>query len=125
MFRSYDVSNYQISSEQVLRWPKHVIFENSIAYIRNNALVNAALRDYVRWNVAVNFTMLKNEAAVLRLGVYDLLQKINNMSVNLSQNTLTYSNSNVLGNYYMATFTYNMRPTGASKKVGGRSLLLF
>ncbi len=125
VFRSYDVSNYQISSDQVLRWPKHVIFENSIAYIRNNALVNAALRDYVRWNAAVNFTMLKNEAAVLRLGVYDLLQKINNMSVNLSQNTLTYSNSNVLGNYYMATFTYNMRPTGASKKVGGRSLLLF
>ncbi len=125
VFRSYDVSSYQLSSEQVLRWPKHVIIENSVAYIRNNAFVSDALRDYVKWSAAVNFTMLKNDAGVLRLGVYDLLRKINNTAVNLSQNTLTYSNSNVLGNYYMATFTYNLRPTGANKKVGGRSLLLF
>jgi hypothetical protein len=69
--------------------------------------------------------MLKNEAGVLRLGVNDILKKLNNTSVNINQNMLTYSNSNVLGNYYMATFTYNLRPTGAKKKVGGQSLFMF
>ncbi len=125
IFKSYNVSDYQLSSEQVLRWPKHVIFENSVTYIRNNSFVSPSLREVIRWNAAVNFTMLKNEAGVLRLGVYDLLKEMNNTGVDLSQNTLTYSNSNVLGNYYMATFTYNIRPTGAKKKVGGQSLLLF
>jgi len=125
IFKSYSAYDYQISSEQILRWPKHVIFENNIAYIKNNAFVSASLREFVRWNAAINITMLKNEAGVLRLGVYDLLRKMNNTSVDISQNMLSYSNSNVLGNYYMATFTYNLRPSGAKKKVGGQSLFLF
>lgn len=125
IFKSYSTNDYEISSEQILRWPKHIIFENNIAYVRNNSFVAASLREFVRWNAAVNITMLKNEAGVLRLGVYDLLKKMNNTSVDISQNMLRYSNSNVLGNYYMATFTYNIRPTGAKKKVGGQSLLLF
>ena len=125
IFKSYNTVDYEISSEQIVRWPKHVIFENNIAYVKNNAFVTASLRDFVRWNAAVNITMFKNEAAVLRLGVYDILKKINNTSVTINQNMLTYSNSNVLGNYYMATFTYNLRPTGAKKKVGGQSLFLF
>ncbi|WP_223708617.1 outer membrane beta-barrel protein [Niabella beijingensis] len=125
LFQSYDVTSYEISSEQILRWPKHIILENNIAFIRNSAFVDPSLREYVRWNAAVNITMFKNEAGVLRLGVNDILKKINNTQVILSQNMLKYSNGNVLGNYYMATFTYNIRPTGAKKKVGGQSLLLF
>ncbi|RYY68402.1 MAG: TonB-dependent receptor [Chitinophagaceae bacterium] len=125
IFKSYSTTDYEISSEQILRWPKHIIFENNVAYVRNNSFVAAPLREFVRWSAAVNITMLKNEAGVLRLGVYDLLRKMNNTSVDISQNMLRYSNSNVLGNYYMATFTYNLRPTGAKKKVGGQSLLLF
>jgi hypothetical protein len=125
IFKSYHTVDYEISSEQILRWPKHVIFENSVAYVKNNSFVTGALRDFVRWNAAVNITMLKNDAGVLRLGVYDILKKMNNTSVTINQNMLTYSNSNVLGNYYMATFTYNLRPTGDKKKVGGQSLLLF
>lgn len=125
VFKSYNTHDYQVSVEQIVRWPKHVIFENNVSYIRNNSFVAASLREFVRWNAAINFTMLKNEAGVLRLGVYDLLRKMNNTSVDISQNMLSYSNSNVLGNYYMATFTYNLRPSGAKKKVGGQSLFLF
>ncbi len=125
IFKSYNITRYEIGSEQIVRWPKHVIFENDISFIKNNSFVDPSLRQFVRWNAAVNFTMLKNEAGVLRLGVYDILKKVNNTSVQLSQNMFEYSDGNVLGNYYMATFTYNLRPTGAKKKVGGQSLLLF
>lgn len=125
LFQSYNVTNYEISSEQILRWPKHIILENNIAFIQNSAIVDPSLRRFVRWNAALNITMMKNEAGVLRLGVYDILRKMNNTDVVLSQNMLRYSRGNVLGNYYMATFTYNIRPTGAKKKVGGQSLLLF
>jgi hypothetical protein len=125
IFKTFNASDWEISSEQILRWPKHVIFENNIAYVKNSAFVSSALREFIRWNAAVNITMLKNEAGVLRLGVNDILRKINNTSVFMSQNMLSYNSSNFLGNYYMATFTYNMRPSGAKKKVGGQSLFLF
>ena len=125
VFKSYNTHDYELSTEQILRWPKHVILENNIAYTKNNSFVAPSLREFVMWNAAVNITMFKNEAGVLRLGVYDLLRKMNNTSVRISQNMLNYSNSNVLGNYYMATFTYNIRPSGARKKVGGQSLFLF
>lgn len=125
VFKTYTATDFEISSEQIVRWPKHVIFENSIAFVKNNAFVAPSLREFIRWNAAVNITMLKNEAGVLRLGVTDILRKINNTSVQMSQNMLAYNSSNFLGNYYMATFTYNMRPNGAKKKVGGQSLFLF
>gem|GEM_PF-2451647 len=125
IFKSYNTNGYQITSEQIVRWPKHVILENNITYSKNNSFVAAPLRELVRWNAAINITMLKNEAAVLRLGVYDLLRQMNNIEVDIAQNMFSYSNSNVLGNYYMATFTYNLRPSGTKKKVGGQSLFLF
>ncbi|MBS1737738.1 MAG: TonB-dependent receptor [Bacteroidetes bacterium] len=125
IFKSYHSISYEIKSEQILRWPKHVIFENNIAYVKNNSFVVGPQRDYVLWNAAVNFTMFKNEAGVLRLGVYDILKKINDISVTMDQNRLMYNKTNVLGNYYMATFTYNLRPSGTKKKVGGQSLFLF
>lgn len=125
IFKSYNTNGYQITSEQIVRWPKHVILENNITYSKNNSFVDAPLRELVRWNAAINITMLKNEAAVLRLGVYDLLRQMNNIEVDIAQNMFSYSNSNVLGNYYMATFTYNLRPSGTKKKVGGQSLFLF
>jgi hypothetical protein len=60
--------------------------------------------------------MLKNDTGVLRLGVYNILKKMNNTSVTINQNMLAYSKSNLLGNYYIATFTYNLRPRGAKKE---------
>lgn len=124
-FRSYKVFDYEISSDQVLRWPKHIIFENSLGYARNNSVVDPSLRNYIRWNFAVNITMLKDEAGVLRLGVYDILKEMNNIGVSLSQNSLSYNNGNFLGHYFIATFTYNIRAFGAKKKVGGSSLFMF
>ncbi len=125
IFKSYKANTYEISSEQILRWPKHIIFENKVTYVRNNEFVSAALREYVRWDCGINFTMFKNEAAVMRLSAFDILRKMNNTEINIFQNAFTYRKSTVIGNYYMATFTYNLRPSGVKKKVGGQSLLLF
>jgi len=49
-----------------------------------------------------------------------------NINVNVNRNMITTTQRNVLPQYFMATFTYNIRAIGApKKKVGGERLFLF
>ena len=77
----------------------------------------------LRWNAAINLTMLKNDAGVIKLSVNDILARNNSIWVNANRNVVTTSQNNILGRYFMATFTYNVRPAGMKKKVGGRERL--
>ena len=70
-------------------------------------------------NAGVNFTFFADERAVLRLNATDMLNQSQSSYVFLNQNTSTTVYSNIMGQYFMATFTYNMRPSGTKKKVGG------
>lgn len=71
------------------------------------------------WNAGLNFTFFKDERAVLRLYANDILNKTINTDIIPNQNTLQTAYSNVLGQYFLATFTYNLRPSGTKGKVGG------
>lgn len=52
------------------------------------------------WNATLKITILKNKAGVLKPAVY-----------------------NTPGQYFLATFTYNVRTAGVKKKAGGRERL--
>ncbi|GAB3424432.1 outer membrane beta-barrel protein [Niabella aquatica] len=108
-----------IGIEAIMRYIKHVIFDSELRYINNNAFPTANLRKIFMWNAGLNFTFFKDERAVLRLYANDILNKTINTDIIPNQNTLQTSYSNVLGQYFLATFTYNLRPSGAKGKVGG------
>lgn len=125
-FNKLDVLNHYWTTEVIVRMPKHVIWENSFNYTYNNGLPAGIPKDVLRWNAAINFTMLKDEKGVLRLGVYDILNRNTNISMYATRNMITTSQGNALSRYFLATFTYNIRATGAAKKkVGGDRLFLF
>ena len=65
------------------------------------------------------------ERGVLRLSVFDILDRNYNINAWANRNMVTTTQNNVLEQYFMASFTYNMRAVGASKKVGGSRLLMF
>ena len=67
--------------------------------------------------------MLKNEAGVLKLSVNDILDRNQSIWVSANRNTVTTTENNILGRYFLVTFTYNVRPAGVKKKVGGRERL--
>lgn len=110
-------------NELVIRWPKHVIWETQCSFSYNSNVPAGTPNEIVRWNAAINFTMLKNEVGVLKLSAFDLLDQNRNMSSYANRNTLTTYQTNALTQYFMATFTYNVRPAGVKKKVGGRERL--
>jgi len=119
-FKKLNVSSYDLGTEMVLRWPKHLIWETQFGYSYNGSIPYGLPKEVVRWNAALNITMLKNEAGVLKLSVNDILKKLTSINVNASRNSITTTQSNILGQYFLATFSYNLRPAGVKKKVGGR-----
>jgi hypothetical protein len=125
-FKKLEVKSYILNSELIVRAPRHIIWETSVNYVDNGQHVPGQPQDFMRWNAAINFTMLKDEKGVLRLQAFDILDSGKGTSVFASRNVVTYSQTNVLSRYFMATFTYNISSIGgAKKKVGGERLFLF
>lgn len=125
-FKPLKVVSHYTNTEMILRYPKHVIWESSVNYTYNGNIPTGLPKGVVRWNAAVNFTMLKDEKGVLKISMFDILNQNAGVSMYPSRNTVNIFRSNVLGQYIMATFTYNIRAIGgAKKKVGGEKLFLF
>lgn len=125
-FKELKINSTYLSSELIVRMPKHVIWESTINYSTNGNTIPGLPKSYTRWNAAINFTMLKDEKGVLRISVFDILNQGNSINAYASRNVITTSQTNLLQRYFMATFTYNIRAIGgAKKKVGGERLFLF
>lgn len=123
-FKKVNIRSTWLDNELVIRWPKHFIWETQLNYSYNNRLSTSDARNIVRWNAALNYTMLKSEALVLKLYVFDILKTNKNLYSNANRNVLTVYETNTLSQYGLATLTYNVRPYGsAKKKVGGRERL--
>jgi hypothetical protein len=104
----------------VLRWPKHLIWETQIFYSYNGSIPAGLPKEGISWNGALNITMLKDEVGVLKLGMSDILGRNTSIYVNATRNSIVTTRGNILGRYFMATFTYNVRAAGVKKRIGGR-----
>lgn len=124
-FKKLSIVYHWIDNELVIRWPKHVFLESQLSYTYNSSIAGGLPKDVVRWNAAINFTFLPNEAGVLKIGVQDILKRNNNIWVQTNRNTITTTANNVLGQYFLATFTYNVRAAGAKKKSNSNRLFFF
>ncbi|MGC4104177.1 outer membrane beta-barrel protein [Ferruginibacter sp.] len=126
MFKDLNITYQNLGTDFVLRMPKHLIWETQLTYLYNGNIPAGMPKDALKWNAALNITMLKNEVGVLRLAVNDILNRNTNIFVSANRNTITTTQGNILGQYFLATFTYNVRAAGqAKKKVGGRDFFLF
>lgn len=124
-FPNLSLFSYSLSTEMILRYPKHVIWETQFSWNRYATSAPGFPKNVARWNAGVNFTMLKEERGVLNLRVYDILNQNNYVQTNAIRNMVNVISSNVLPQYFMATFTYNVRAMGATKRKVGGSLFNF
>lgn len=126
-FGNLNVTTQNLVSGVVVRWPKHIIWEHNFDYTYNSSLSTGAAKNLLRWTAAINFTFLKDDRGVLKISAYDILNQNKNLiRIIASRNQLSYNRGNILPQYLMATFTYNIRSAGGKKqKVGGQSLFSF
>jgi len=75
------------------------------------------------WNAAVTLLMFKGDVGLLKLSVFDILDRNNGVFRFANGNQITDQQTNVLQRYAQLSFTYNIRNMGAAKKVGGKDRL--
>jgi hypothetical protein len=123
--REINITYQWLENEFILRWPKRVIWETQTNYTFNSAAPQGTPKGILRWNAAFNLTMLKDDVGVLKVSVFDILDRNRNITSYAYRNVLFSSQTNALPQYFMVTFTYNVRAAGVKKKVGGRERLFF
>jgi len=125
-FKKLTINYRFLENELIIRWPKHVIWETQTNYTYNSGVPAGSQKEVTIWNAAVNFTFLKDETGVLKLSVFDILDQAKNIkNTYASRNMITTSQTNILSQYFLVTFTYNVRAAGVKKKIGGRERFFF
>ncbi|OQP44878.1 hypothetical protein A4H97_11005 [Niastella yeongjuensis] len=124
-FEDIKTCSQTIGTEVIVRYIKHVIFDTRLRLITNNMFDDPTLKKIYLWNAAVNFTFFKDERAVLRISANDILNQGKNVYISPNQNTAFFSKGDVLAQYFLSTFTYNLRPAGAKKTAAGGKWSLF
>ncbi len=119
-FKELNIWRYDIGGDAVLRWPKNIIWESQLSYSYRNNVPAGFPKESIRWNGALNITMLKDERGVLKLAVNDILNRNNGLNIGATRNTVTTTYNTILRRYFLATFTYNVRAAGVKKRIGGR-----
>ncbi len=78
-------------------------------------------QDYWLWNMSAGKKILKDQRGELRLSVFDLLKQNQAIRRNVTENYIEDVQNDVLQQYFMLTFTYNLRNFGtAASRASGR-----
>jgi hypothetical protein len=119
-FRNIKAITHYLETELIIRWPKMLVWESQLSYRSTNQVAPGLPKDNVLWNAAVTLLMLKDSKGLLKLSVFDVLDRNNNVYRYTTMNQIVDQQSNVLTRFAELSFTYNIRNLGAAKKVGGR-----
>ena len=77
-------------------------------------------QSYWLWNAAIGKKFLKNKVAELKLSVFDLLKQNQSISREVTANYIEDSQSRVLQQYFMLTFTYSLKNFGKGRTTNTR-----
>ena len=122
-FKNLKNFTHYSETELIVRWPKRWVWESIASYRYNNQVAAGAPKYNLLWNAALTFILLKDNKGLLKLSVYDILDRNNNFSRYTNQNQISETQTNVLKRYLHLSFTYNIRNMGAPKKIGGKDRL--
>jgi hypothetical protein len=122
-FKDIKVVTHYMESELIIRWPKKLVWETNIAYRNTSQVAPGLPKTNILWNAAATLLMFKGDVGLLKLSVFDLLDRNNGLYRYTSLNQITDNQTNVLQRFGELSFTYNIRNMGAPKKVGGKDRL--
>lgn len=122
-FKNLKAVTHYLENELIVRLPAKLVWETNVAYRYNSEVAPGLPKENLLWNAAVTLLMLKGDVGMLKLSVFDILNRNNGFYRFTGQNQITDQRTNVLQRYGALSFTYNIRNMGAPKKVGGRDRL--
>ncbi|HKO81781.1 MAG TPA: outer membrane beta-barrel protein [Chitinophagaceae bacterium] len=89
--------------------------QNDISNQSYTGMSDGFNQSYWLWNAGIGKKFLKNKAAELKLSVFDLLKQNQSISRTVEANYIEDTQSRVLRQYFMLTFTYSLKNFGAGR----------
>ena len=77
-------------------------------------------QDYTLWNAGIGKKFLKKKTGELKLTVFDLLKQNQSIYRTVSENYIEDSQSRVLQQYFLLTFTYSLKNFGTGRQTNQR-----
>ncbi len=95
---------------------KALVIQTELNHQYNSGLSSAYNQNYMLWNAGMAYKFLKNKQAEVRLSVFDILKQNNSITRNTTETYFEDVQSNVLQQYFLLTFTYNIKHFKEKKK---------
>ncbi len=112
--------NQAIGAQANLLSKKGWFVQNDVSYQINSGLSAGFNQKFGLWNAAVGKKFLKNQVGELKLSVFDLLKQNQSIVRTVDARYIEDSQSQVLQQYFLLTFTYNLKNFGNAAKPTGR-----
>jgi hypothetical protein len=81
-----------------------------------NGLSGSLDTRFILWNAGIGKKFFKDKTGEIRLSVFDLLRQNRSLSRNVTNTFIEDTRSNVIGQYFMLSFGYNLKNFGKAKK---------
>jgi len=93
---------------QLMPW-KWMVIQSDINHLYNSGLSASYNQNYFLWNAAIGCKFLKENKAELRLSIFDIMKQNNSISRNTTETYYEDIRTNVLQQYVLLTFSYNIK----------------
>lgn len=108
-------NNYYVQTADITSYysfTKNLFWENSVSYQQYFGLGEGLDESILLWNMGLGINFLKESRGQLKLSVFDLLNQNTNISRTITDAYVEDAQTNILQQYFMLTFTYNLRKFG-------------
>ncbi|WP_452221408.1 outer membrane beta-barrel protein [Lacinutrix salivirga] len=120
-FEDRNFMSHNLSLTTTTYLPKRFEWNNDIRYNYNPNIADGFQKSAWFWNASVAYSMLNDKAAVT-LKVYDLLNQNTNARRTATQDFIEDSQSTVLQQYFMLSFSWKFNSLGAKGETGNNGM---
>lgn len=118
---SYHYFNQNVSANATYTFWQGIRLNSTIAYQNNSGLTQGYNQSFVLWNASIGKKLFNRQQGELSLSVNDILNKNININRTVNEMYITDTSSNTLKQYFMLSFTYNLRKFGLGSSNSGNS----
>lgn len=111
--------DYYVGGSTNVNLPWQIALSTDINWRFKNGYTGGLNKDEVMWNAQISKSFLKNNAAMIRFKIYDILKQQSSLSRSISETMISDSETNTLGSYFMVHFVYRFNTLGGKMARSG------